>query len=89
MAKVVPVHMQQFVPLSELPCGHSAVICSVHGTGPMYERLQDLGFTENSLVTCLYPSAFGDPRAYQIRGTVIGLRAADALNVMCMYGGVI
>lgn len=79
--------MQSLIHLSELPCGHTAVISAVHGTGAMHERLHDLGFTEDSEVSCVFPSAFGDPRAYQIRGTVIGLRASDAHHILCLYGG--
>lgn len=79
--------MQQPFPLSTLPCGQSAVISIVHGTGAMHDRLQELGFTPNALVTCLFPSAFGDPRAYCIRDTVIALRAVDALQVLCLNGG--
>ena len=79
--------IQQPFPLSSLPCGQSAVISAVGGTGAMFDRLQELGFTPGALVTCLFSSAFGDPRAYLIRDTVIALRAADALQVLCTEGG--
>ncbi len=75
--------MRHSSPLTALACGQSAVIQSVHGKGAMYERLCDLGFTPNSLVTCLYTSIFGDPSAYRIKGTVIALRKQDAEQVHC------
>ena len=53
----------------------------------MRSRLCDLGLTENSRVTCLFPSAFGDPRAYRIRDTVVALRGCDARTVLCRADG--
>lgn len=79
--------MRHSYPLTALDCGQSAVIQSVQGKGAMYERLCDLGFTPNSLVTCLFSSIFGDPRAYRIKGTVIALRKRDAEQVRCLPGG--
>ncbi len=79
--------MQQSYPLTTLACGQSAVIQAVRSKGAMYERLCDLGFTPNSLVTCLYASVFGDPRAYRVRGTVIALRGQDAEQVDCVLCG--
>ena len=67
--------------------GESARIARLTGTGAMQSRLCDLGFTENSRVTCLFPSAFGDPRAYRIRDTVVALRSGDARTVLCLAEG--
>lgn len=65
--------------------GQSAVIADVRGEGAMHARLRDLGFTENTPVTCLYASAFGDPRAYRVKDTVIALRRCDA-RCVCLGG---
>ena len=75
--------MQQPFTLNALGGGQSAVITAVHGTGEMHARLRDLGFTEESRVTCLFSSAFGDPRAYRVKDTVIALRGDDARCVCC------
>ncbi len=48
-----------------------------------YERLLTLGFTKESQGKCLFSSAFGDPRAYQVKDTVVALRACDANQVYC------
>ncbi len=76
--------------LDRLRRGQSAVITEVHGSGAMHDRLRDLGFTENSEVTCLFPAAFGDPHAYRVKDAVIALRRADAQQVVCAQscGGV-
>ena len=75
--------MQSVLTLSALKNGQRAVVRTVHGTGAMYERLCDLGFTPESQVTCLFSSIFGDPRAYLIKGSVIALRNCDAAQIEC------
>lgn len=79
--------MQTVFPLTALCCGQSGVIDSIRLRGAMYERLCDLGFTKGSVVTCLFPAIFGDPRAYRIRGSVIALRQCDAGQICCRRCG--
>jgi len=80
--------MQPIYPLSALSIGQRAVVHAVHGTGAMYERLCDFGFTPGSKVTCLFSSVLGDPNAYGVKGSVIALRSRDAAMVECEpYGG--
>ena len=79
--------MQSILSLPALQNGQSATVRAVYGTGAMYERLCDLGFTPDSRVTCLFPSVFGDPKAYRIRGSVIALRNCDAACIECAVGG--
>lgn len=79
--------MEQAFTLDRLASGESARIARLTGTGAMQSRLCDLGFTENSRVTCLFPSAFGDPRAYRIRDTVVALRSGDTRTVLCLAEG--
>ena len=71
-------------PMDRLAPGQSAQIVSLNGCDN--DRLRDLGFVENGLVTYLYPSAFGDPRAYRVRDTVVALRQRDARQVLCAGG---
>lgn len=75
--------MQTVFPLTALHSGQSGVIDRVDQQGAMYERLCDLGFTQGSVVTCLFSSLFGDPRAYRIRGSVVALRRSDASLIRC------
>lgn len=79
--------MPSILTLSALKSGQRAVVRMVHGTGAMYERLCDLGFTPDSPVTCLFSSVMGDPRAYRIKGSVIALRNCDAKQIECTLGG--
>ncbi len=70
--------------LSTLDClrpGQFALVQSLHSTGGMRRRLQDIGLIENTLVECLGVSPGGDPAAYAVRGAVIALRAEDSRQV--------
>ena len=79
--------MEQAFTLDRLASGESACVARLTGTGAMRSRLCDLGFTENSRVTCLFSSAFGDPKAYRIRDTVVALISVDARTVLCRMDG--
>ena len=70
--------------LSGIRLGERVLVAKLCAKETMYRRLLDIGFTEGAAVTCLYPSPFGDPRAYLIRGTVIALRKEDADGVMIL-----
>ncbi len=78
--------MRQTFPLRGLRDGESVMIAELRAKGPMQARLMDLGFTMGCRVTCLFSSAFGDPRAYLVRGTVIALRQSDAATILCSRG---
>jgi len=44
-------------------------------------RMLDLGLISDTMVEALRQSPSGDPVAYQIRGTVIALRAEEAAQI--------
>lgn len=44
----------------------------------LIQRLLDLGFCQNTPVSCVNTGMFHNPRAYLIRGSVIALRNQDA-----------
>jgi len=79
--------MQQFTRLSAIPCGASAVVEKIEGKKEMIERLHDLGMIRNTRVSCLFSSAFGDPRAYLVRDTLIAIRNLDASRILCRVDG--
>jgi DtxR family Mn-dependent transcriptional regulator len=45
-------------------------------------RLMDLGFTEGASVTPVLQTFVGDPRGYEIRGTVVALRRDQASQIL-------
>jgi DtxR family Mn-dependent transcriptional regulator len=80
----VPVEEAAGIPartLADLQVGQRATVRGVRVTGFGRRRLFDLGFTPGALVECVFPSPFGEPRAYRVRGTVVALRLEQARRI--------
>lgn len=75
--------MQNVFPLSLAQANQRLVVVSVDCEPSLRSRLCDLGLAEGSSVTYLYPSAFGDPCAYLVKGAVLGIRKGDAEKILC------
>lgn len=69
--------------LSELPDGVVAEVVAVDSEvrGFNRRRLLDLGLTPGTSIHAELRTAFGDPRAFRVRGTLIALREDQAANV--------
>ena len=70
--------MIKTVSLSDAPLGSACKVIGIDGGPFMKRRLMDLGLTEGAIVSPLFESISGNPRAYNLRGAVIALRNADA-----------
>jgi len=71
--------------LSELEQGNRALVLEIDSGEGMRRRLQDLGLTKGTEVTCVQKSPLGDPVAFQIRGAVIALRCEDSSCIQIQY----
>jgi DtxR family Mn-dependent transcriptional regulator len=71
------------VRLSDLKSGESATVLSLDAElqGMTRRRLLDLGLTPGSAVEAYLDNAFGDPRAFRVRGTTIALREDQASRI--------
>jgi len=71
------------VPLSSLKDGDEAEVVSIDAEcrGLGRRRLLDLGLTPASIVRVELATAFGDPRAYKVRGTIVALRREQAKQI--------
>jgi DtxR family Mn-dependent transcriptional regulator len=69
--------------LSDLRDGEEAEVVEIDPQfrGFARRRLLDLGMTPGTPVTAELSNAFGDPRAYRVRGTLIALRNDQAARV--------
>lgn len=78
--KEKPEEVEVFEPLSALPVGQTARVTGISraSRGTERRRLMDLGIVPGTLVTAEMVSPSGDPTAYLIRGTLIGLRKEQA-----------
>lgn len=68
--------------LADLPVGCKGIIYTISGKNGIWQRLKDLGFTENAEIKKVNISPFGDPSAYLIGNTVIAVRKAEASRIM-------
>lgn len=66
----------------DVKIGQAAVISAVATTEEMQRRLLDLGMTEGCHVLCLFCAPSGNPRAYQVRGSVLAIRNSDAAKIV-------
>ncbi|CEH27880.1 hypothetical protein AM501_01955 [Aneurinibacillus migulanus] len=74
--------VQNAIPLSELAPGSKAKVLTLFAEGMVRRRLLDLGVVPQTIIECIRRSPIGDPTAYRIRGTTIGLRRDDAKQIM-------
>jgi Fe2+ transport system protein FeoA len=69
------------VSLAELSPGSSAVIASVDAPGEIGERLMEMGMTRGATVTVVRRGIWGDPLQVMLRGYMLTLRRAQALQI--------
>lgn len=74
--------MEEKCSLSSIELNNSAKICEVECSKSLKNRLYDLGILENTIITPIFESPFGDPTAYIIKNAVIALRKKDCENII-------
>lgn len=70
--------------LSEMPRGQAGEVVGLDEAcqGFSRRRLMDLGFTEGARIRPLLQNFAGDPRGYEVRGTLIALRRDQADHIL-------
>ena len=63
---------------SELNFGELAIISDVDNSHPSFRRLLEIGFTPGHEIELVHSSAFNDPLAFALRGTLIAIRKHEA-----------
>lgn len=67
--------------LREVPCGQTAKVVRLAGTGPVKRRIMDMGITKGVDVYVRKVAPLGDPVEVTVRGYELSLRKADAQMV--------
>lgn len=67
--------------LNDLPLNTKGYVISLNCVGNIRRRLLDLGLVKNVCITPVLISPSGDPRAFDIRGTLIAIRKEDAKSI--------
>ncbi len=73
--------MHNGLSIAHLGNGQEASIQRVVGHSTLSQRLLELGFTPGATVRLVAKAAFGGAMAFQVRGSTIALRRADAACV--------
>lgn len=74
----MPKELLDVIPLSQLPIGKKGMVVDLLAEGLIRHRMLDLGILRKTIIEAKRRSPAGDPTAYEIRGTIIGLRKEDA-----------
>lgn len=81
MGAKIKMHEKVIIkPLAEMVRGETGKVKEISQDNAN-KRLQDLGLLEGTKVTCVGESPLGDPKAFDIRGTVAAVRKKDAQAV--------
>jgi len=68
--------------LADVKINEKAVVKELAAVGAARMRFLDLGIVQDTVITPLFKSPFGDPAAFLVRGTVIALRLADCKTIL-------
>lgn len=69
------------MPLSHIKPGERVRIVWIASEDHMHQRLTDLGFTADELLSCVLKSHRGGMSAYLVQGAVIALRQENANEI--------
>ena len=64
--------------LDNLPLNKNGYIIDLKSQGSLRRRMLDLGLIKDTLIKPIFISPSGDPRAYEVRGSIIAIRKNDA-----------
>ncbi|MED4280332.1 FeoA family protein [Priestia megaterium] len=68
-------------PLSTFTAGETVQLERIEIEGALKRRLLDLGFIPGAIIKVLQKSPLGDPVAYQVSHTTIGLRKEESSKI--------
>ncbi|ACB74160.1 FeoA family protein [Opitutus terrae] len=74
--------MAEFVTLSTLTAGASAVVREFPKLGPAFIRLREMGVLPGTRVTLVRTAPLGDPIEIKVRGYSLTLRKTEADHVL-------
>ena len=67
--------------LNQLPLNKNGIIENIKCDGNIKRRLLDLGLVKGTNIKPVLVSPSKDPRAFEVRGTIIAIRKEDAGNI--------
>lgn len=76
---------RQKITLNKLPLNKEGYIYDINCNSNIKRRLLDLGLIKNSKIIPVLDSPSKNPRAYEIRGTIIAIRNEDSSSISVHY----
>ncbi len=67
--------------LNQLPLNNIGTIKDINCDGNIKRRLLDMGLVKGTYIVPVLISPSKDPRAFQVRGSIIAIRKEDAQNI--------
>jgi ferrous iron transport protein A len=74
--------MAEFIPLSSLPVGASAVVREFPKQGVAFLRLREMGLLAGTPLTLVRTAPMGDPLEIKFRGYNLTLRKTEADHIL-------
>lgn len=71
-----------YMALSDLPLNKTGTVATLKCADNIKRRLLDLGLIEGTKITPLLVSPSKDPRAFEIRDTIIAIRKEDTSKIL-------
>lgn len=68
--------------LNNLKLNQKGNVKEINCNEKITRRLYDLGLLENTIISPIFSSPFGDPVAYEFRGNIIAIRNEDASKIL-------
>ena len=69
------------ITLNQLKLNQIGNVKEINCNERITRRLYDLGLLENTIISPIFSSPFGDPIAYEFRGNIIAIRNEDASKI--------
>lgn len=70
--------------LESLKMGSTSRVSKINCDGYLKRRFSDLGIISGTKIKPVFNSITGNPRAYEVRGSIIAIRNEDAKNIQLM-----
>ena len=67
--------------LDDLEMGEEGQIKEINCNNSIKRRMMDLGIIKGTTITPILKSPAGNPKAYEVRGSIIAIRSEDAKSI--------
>ncbi len=67
--------------LDDLEMGKEGKIKEINCNNSIKRRMMDLGIIKGTTITPILKSPAGNPKAYEVRGSIIAIRSEDAKSI--------